>query len=142
MRSSRLSFRRGGAAGRRGVEVVPGHAGQTKNPAASEELIGYLEARRPYLPDKEPRRRAGLWIASNRMEQFYDGSISARCKHQVQAPEDGVDGSGRRVLGRAGSGAARWGIAPEESEAPPTRPEGPAESQESRLSDSKRRTDR
>ena len=53
-----------------------------KNLEALEELIGYLEARRPYLPDDAARQRAGLWIASNRVEKFNDWSVSARCKHQ------------------------------------------------------------
>jgi hypothetical protein len=53
-----------------------------KNPEALEELIGYLEARRPPLPDYEARRRAGLWIASNRVEKFNDWSVSVRCKHR------------------------------------------------------------
>src|SRR5262249_31101747 len=53
-----------------------------KNGEALEELISYLEARRPYLPDYEARRRAGLWIASNRVEKFNDWGVSARCKHQ------------------------------------------------------------
>jgi hypothetical protein len=53
-----------------------------KDLEALEELIGYLEARRPYLPDDEARRRAGLWIASNRVEKFNDWSVSVRCKHR------------------------------------------------------------
>ena len=45
-------------------------------------MISYLEARQSYLPDYEARQRAGLWIASNRVEKFNDWSVSARCKHQ------------------------------------------------------------
>src|SRR5262249_59005801 len=56
-----------------------------------EGLIGYLESRRPYLPDYEARQRAGLWIASNRVEKFNDWSVSARCKHQgMEWTEGGV----------------------------------------------------
>jgi hypothetical protein len=64
------------------LEVLRTRAGEMKNAAALEELIGYLEARRPYLPEYEARQRAGLWIASNRVEKFNDWSVSARCKHQ------------------------------------------------------------
>ena len=44
-----------------------------------------------YLPDYEARQRAGLWIASNRVEKFNDWSVSARCKHQgMEWTEAGV----------------------------------------------------
>src|SRR5262249_32603704 len=43
-----------------------------RNPKALEDLIGYLETRRAYLPDYGQRRRAGLWIASTRVEKFND----------------------------------------------------------------------
>jgi hypothetical protein len=72
-------------------EVLRAHAGETKNLEALEDLIGYLEARRPYLPDYAARQRAGLWIASNRVEKFNDWSVSARCKHQgMEWTEAGV----------------------------------------------------
>jgi hypothetical protein len=67
-----------------------------KNGEALEELISYLEARRPYLPDYEARRRAGLWIASNRVEKFNDWGVSARCKHQGMAwTPEGVEALAR-----------------------------------------------
>jgi hypothetical protein len=73
------------------LEVLRAHAGEMKNLEALEELIGYLEARRPYLPDYAARQRAGLWIASNRVEKFNDWSVSARCKHQgMEWTEAGV----------------------------------------------------
>ena len=73
------------------LEVLRSRSGEMKNGEALEELIGYLEARRPYLPDYEARRRAGLWIASNRVEKFNDWSVSARCKHQgMEWTEAGV----------------------------------------------------
>ena len=53
-----------------------------RNPASVEELIGYLEKRRAYIPDYEQRQRAGLWIASTRVEKYNDWAVSARCKHQ------------------------------------------------------------
>jgi hypothetical protein len=53
-----------------------------RTPAAVEELIAYLEKRRAYIPNYEQRRRAGLWIASTRVEKFNDWAVSGRCKHQ------------------------------------------------------------
>jgi hypothetical protein len=73
------------------LEVLRAHAEEMKNLEALGELIGYLEARRPYLPDYAARQRAGLWIASNRVEKFNDWSVSARCKHQgMEWTEAGV----------------------------------------------------
>src|SRR5215213_2440677 len=73
------------------LEVLRSRSGEMKNGEALGELIGYLEARRPYLPDYEARQRAGLWIASNRVEKFNDWSVSARCKHQgMEWTEAGV----------------------------------------------------
>jgi hypothetical protein len=73
------------------LEILRAHSGEMKNAEALEDLIGYLEARRPYLPDYAARQRAGLWIASNRVEKFNDWSVSARCKHQgMEWTEAGV----------------------------------------------------
>ena len=72
-----------------------------RNPAAVEELIGYLEKRRAYIPDYEQRQRAGLWIASTRVEKFNDWAVSARCKHQ------GMSWSPQGVLALAALEAAR-----------------------------------
>lgn len=51
-----------------------------RTPKAIEELIGYLEKRRGLIPDYRERRRAGLWIASTRVEKFNDWAVSGRCK--------------------------------------------------------------
>jgi hypothetical protein len=72
-----------------------------RDPAAVEELIGYLERRRAYLPDYEQRQRAGLWIASTRVEKYNDWAVSARCKHQ------GMSWSPQGVLALAALEAAR-----------------------------------
>jgi hypothetical protein len=72
-----------------------------RNPASVEELIGYLERRRAYLPDYQQRQRAGLWIASTRVEKFNDWAVSARCKHQ------GMSWSPQGVLALAALEAAR-----------------------------------
>ena len=52
------------------------------NPGAVKELIEYLEKRRAYIPNYQQRQRAGLWIASTRVEKYNDWGVSARCKHQ------------------------------------------------------------
>ncbi len=72
-----------------------------RNPAPVEELIAYLEKRRAYIPDYEQRRRAGLWIASTRVEKYNDWAVSARCKHQ------GMSWSPQGVLALAALEAAR-----------------------------------
>jgi hypothetical protein len=73
------------------LEVLRSRAGAMRNVEVLEDLIGYLEARRPYLPDYATRQRAGLWIASNRVEKFHDWSVSARCKHRgMERTEVGV----------------------------------------------------
>ncbi len=62
-----------------------------EEPESGGGLITYLEKRREFLPDYEQRQRAGLWIASNRVEKFNDWSVSARCKHQgMEWTEPGV----------------------------------------------------
>jgi hypothetical protein len=51
-----------------------------RTPKAVEDLIGYLEKRRGFIPDYRERRRAGLWIASTRVEKLNDWAVSGRCK--------------------------------------------------------------
>jgi hypothetical protein len=73
------------------LEVLRSRAGEMRNVEVLEDLIGYLEVRRGDLPDYEARQRAGLWIASNRVEKFNDWSVSAWCKHQgMEWTEAGV----------------------------------------------------
>jgi Uncharacterised protein family (UPF0236) len=72
-----------------------------RNPSAVEDLIGYLEKRRAYIPDYEQRQRAGLWIASTRVEKYNDWAVSGRCKHQ------GMSWSPSGVLALAALEAAR-----------------------------------
>jgi hypothetical protein len=72
-----------------------------RTPKALEDLIGYLEKRRAYLPDYGERQRAGLWIASTRVEKFNDWAVSARCKHQ------GMSWSSEGVLALASLETAR-----------------------------------
>jgi hypothetical protein len=83
------------------IEVLRGALEWVRNPTAVEDLIGYLERRRAYLPDYEQRQRAGLWIASTRVEKYNDWAVSARCKHQ------GMSWSPQGVLALAALEAAR-----------------------------------
>ena len=83
------------------IELLRGALDWVRNPASVEELIGYLERRRAYIPDYEQRQRAGLWIASTRVEKYNDWAVSARCKHQ------GMSWSPQGVLALAALEAAR-----------------------------------
>jgi hypothetical protein len=83
------------------IELLKGALEWVRNPAAVEELIAYLEKRRAYIPDYQQRQRAGLWIASTRVEKYNDWAVSARCKHQ------GMSWSPKGVLALAAMEAAR-----------------------------------
>jgi hypothetical protein len=83
------------------VQRLRGALEWVRNPQAVEDLIGYLEKRREFIPDYQERRRAGLWIASTRVEKFNDWAISGRCKHQ------GMSWTPQGVLALAAMEAAR-----------------------------------
>ena len=83
------------------VELLKGALEWVRNPAAVVELICYLEKRCAYIPDYQQRQRAGLWIASTRVEKFNDWAVSGRCKHQ------GMSWSPQGVLALAALEAAR-----------------------------------
>ena len=83
------------------IGLLRGASEWVRNPTAVEELIGYLEKRRAYIPDYEQRQRAGLWIASTRVEKYNDWAVSARCKHR------GMSWSPSGVLALAALEAAR-----------------------------------
>jgi uncharacterized protein UPF0236 len=83
------------------VELLQGALEWVRNPKAVEDLIAYLKKRRAFLPDYQQRQRAGLWIASTRVEKFNDWAVSGRCKHQ------GMSWSPRGVLAVAALEAAR-----------------------------------
>ncbi len=83
------------------IRLLRGALEWVRVPKSVEELIGYLEKRRAYLPDYQQRQQAGLWIASTRVEKFNDWAVSARCKHQ------GMSWSPGGVLALAALEAAR-----------------------------------
>ena len=83
------------------IELLKGALEWVRNPAAVEDLIAYLEKRRAYIPNYQQRQRAGLWIASTRVEKYNDWAVSARCKHQ------GMSWSPQGVLALAALEAAR-----------------------------------
>jgi hypothetical protein len=83
------------------IELLKGALEWVRNPAAVEELIAYLEKRRAYIPNYQQRQRAGLWIASTRVEKYNDWTVSARCKHH------GMSWSPQGVLALAALEAAR-----------------------------------
>jgi hypothetical protein len=83
------------------IELLRGALEWVRTPTSVEELIGYLEKRRAYIPDYEQRQRAGLWIASTRVEKYNDWAVSARCKHR------GMSWSAQGVLALATLEAAR-----------------------------------
>jgi hypothetical protein len=83
------------------IELLRDALEWVRNPTAVEDLIGYLEKRRAYIPNYEQRQRAGLWIASTRVEKYNDWAVSSRCKHR------GMSWSPPGVLALAGLEAAR-----------------------------------
>jgi Uncharacterised protein family (UPF0236) len=83
------------------IGLLRGALEWVRDPSSVEELIGYLEKRQAYIPDYEQRQRAGLWIASTRVEKYNDWVVSARCKHQ------GMSWSPEGVLALAVLEAAR-----------------------------------
>ena len=83
------------------IELLKGALEWVGNPAAVKELIEYLEKRRAYIPNYQERHRAGLWIASTRVEKYNDWEVSGRCKHQ------GMSWTPQGVLALAALEAAR-----------------------------------
>jgi hypothetical protein len=83
------------------LELLRGALEWVRTPNGVEDLIGYLEKRRAFIPDYQERQRVGLWIASTRVEKFNDWAVSDRCKHR------GMSWSPPGVLALAALEAAR-----------------------------------
>ena len=83
------------------IELLKGALEWVRNPAAVKDLIAYLEKRRAYIPNYQQRQRAGLWIASTRVEKYNDWAVSAHCKNR------GMSWSPQGVLALAALEAAR-----------------------------------
>ncbi len=83
------------------LESLRGGLPWVRTRSGIEDLVGYLEKRRAYIPDYQQRQREGLWIASTRVEKFNDWAVSERCKHR------GMSWSPEGVLALAALEAAR-----------------------------------
>jgi hypothetical protein len=55
---------------------------EVRNPKWIDDMANYLEKRRAYIPNYSSRHKAGLWIASNRVEKWNDWAVSDRCKRR------------------------------------------------------------
>jgi len=55
---------------------------EARNPHWIDDMSEYLKKRIDYLPNYKARHKAGLWIASNRVEKWNDWSVSDRCKRR------------------------------------------------------------
>jgi len=77
------------------LETLARHRPEMRIRIALDQLVEYVQNRRPYLPDYQARREAGLWIASNRVEKLNDWTVSQRCKHR------GMDWTRQGVLALA-----------------------------------------
>jgi hypothetical protein len=62
------------------VRALRAARGGATRPGWIDELINYLEARRPYLADYKARKEAGQPLASHRVEKWNDWAVSERCK--------------------------------------------------------------
>src|SRR3954452_6646354 len=62
------------------VQALREARGDATRPGWIDELINYLEARRPYLADYKVRKESGRPLASHRVEKWNDWAVSERCK--------------------------------------------------------------
>jgi hypothetical protein len=73
------------------LELLAQHRLEMKNRPALDQIVEYIRARRPYLPNYRARKDAGVWIASNRVEKLNDWTTSQRCKGRgMDWTRDGV----------------------------------------------------
>jgi hypothetical protein len=83
------------------VRALSEARGGAARPGWIDELIGYLDARRPYLADYKARKEAGQPLASHRVEKWNDWAVSERCKGR------GMSGTPEGVVALAVLEAAR-----------------------------------
>ena len=76
----RLAASRSPRNARTASSTRPSHSAPRTRPGWIDELIAYLEARRPYLADYKARKGAGQPLASHRVEKWNDWAVSERCK--------------------------------------------------------------
>lgn len=73
------------------LELLAQHRTEVNNRPALDQIVDYIRARRPYLPNYKARKDAGVWIASNRVEKLNDWTTSHRCKGRgMDWTRDGV----------------------------------------------------
>ena len=83
--------------------------GEARNGKWIDDMIGYLEKRRKYLPNYQARHKAGLWIASNRVEKWNDWSVSDRCKRRGMSwMVSGVHSLAAHEAARRNGELAQW----------------------------------
>jgi hypothetical protein len=62
------------------VQALREARGAASRPGWIDELVNYLEARRPYIADYKARKETGQPLASHRVEKWNDWAVSERCK--------------------------------------------------------------
>jgi hypothetical protein len=91
------------------IEALEAVRERMKSPERLDELCRYLEARRAFIPDYDARRRAGLWIASTRVEKFNDWSVASRRKRQgMNWTEEGVNAVAAIETARRNGELSHW----------------------------------
>jgi hypothetical protein len=64
------------------IQTLTQYRPQAKSEEKLDELLTYLEARRPFIPDYQDRRRQRLYIGSGQAEKANDLIVARRQKHQ------------------------------------------------------------
>jgi len=64
------------------INILAEYRPQAKSIEKLDELLTYLEARRPFIPDYQDRRRQRLYIGSGQAEKANDLIVARRQKHQ------------------------------------------------------------
>lgn len=64
------------------IQALTQYRPQAKSEEKLDELLAYLEARRPFIPDYQARRRQRQFIGSGQAEKANDLIVARRQKHQ------------------------------------------------------------